>query len=132
MAFRGTALIITSIERDGKRSDYRAAWTKPVCLLVNEGSKSGKEVLARYFRKARRGHIIGSRTAGAVMAGRPFVMADGSLLYVAVSDGLIDGERPEGNGVVPDLEVPFRLEYAQGNDPQRQRAFEEMTKTVQR
>lgn len=130
--FVAPPVTITSIGRDGKRSEYRAAWTKPVCLLVNDGSKSGKEVLARYFRKARRGQIIGSRTAGAVMAGRPFVMADGSVLYLAVGDGLIDGERPEGNPVVPDVEVPFRPEYSEGNDPQRQRAIEEMIKAIPR
>ena len=122
--FVAPPLTITSIARDGKRTEYQTAWTMPVCLLVNEGSKSGKEVFARYFRKARRGKIVGSRTAGAVIAGRPFVMADGSLLYLAVSDGLLDGERPEGHGVAPDVEVPFALEYAAGADPQKEQALE--------
>lgn len=126
--FVAPPLTMTSIARDGKRTDYRTAWTKPVCLLVNEGSKSGKEVFARYFQKAHRGPIVGSRTAGAVMAGRPFVMADGSLLYLAISDGLLDGERPEGNGVVPDIEVPFAPEYAAGADPQKERALEVASK----
>lgn len=117
--FVAPPLTMTSIGRDGKRTDYQTGWTKPVCLLVNEGSKSGKEVLAYYFRKARRGMIVGSRTAGAVMAGRPFVMSDGSLLYLAVNDGLLDGKRPEGNGVVPDVEVPFSIPYAEGADPQK-------------
>lgn len=110
----------------------RRAWTRPVCLLVNEGSKSGKELLAYYFRKAHRGLIVGSRTAGAVMAGRPFVMADGNLLYVAVNDGLVDGKRPEGNGVVPDLEVPFRVEYAEGSDPQKASAISAIVKEARR
>lgn len=128
--FVAPPLTMTSIARDGKRTDFQTAWTKPVCLLVNEGSKSGKEVLAYYFRKARRGPIIGSRTAGAVMAGRPFVMADGSLLYVAVSDGLLDGKRPEGNPVVPDVEVPFKLEYANGSDPQKIAAIDAIVKAA--
>lgn len=130
--FVAPPLIITSIARDGKRSDYQTAWTKPVCLVVNEGSKSGKEVFAYYFRKARRGPIIGSRTAGAVMAGSPFVMADGSLLYLAVSDGLLDGKRPEGVPVVPDVEIPFKLEYAEGSDPQKTAAINTIVKTVRR
>ncbi len=103
-----------------------------MCLLVNEGTKSGKEVLAYYFRKARRGSIVGSRTAGAVMAGSPFVMADGSLLYLAVSDGLLDGKRPEGHPVVPDVEVPFKLEYAAGSDPQQAAAINVIVKAVRR
>lgn len=130
--FVAPPLTMTSIARDGTRSDYQTAWTKPVCLLVNEGSKSGKEVLAYYFRKAGRGLIVGSRTAGAVMAGRPFVMGDGSLLYVAANDGLLDGKRPEGNPVVPDVEVPFKLEYAAGNDPQKTAAINAIVKTARR
>lgn len=128
--FVAPPLTRTSIARDGTRSDYQTAWTKPVCLLVNEGSKSGKEVLAYYFRKARRGPIIGSRTAGAVMAGSPFVMGDGSLLYVAVNDGLLDGKRPEGNPLVPDVEVPFQLEYAAGQDSQKTSAIDAIVKAT--
>ncbi|MBA3881807.1 MAG: PDZ domain-containing protein [Chthoniobacterales bacterium] len=128
--FVAPPLTMTSIGRDGKRTDYRTGWSKPVCLLVNEGSKSGKEVLAYYFRKARRGMIVGSRTAGAVMAGRPFVMSDGSVLYLAVNDGLLDGTRPEGNPVVPDLEVPFPIPYAEGGDPQKTAAIAAIVKAV--
>ncbi len=123
-------MTITSITRDGKRTDYSAAWRKPVALLVNDGSWSGKEIFTYYFRKAHCGPIIGSRTAGAVMAGQPFVMKDGSLLYLAVGDGLVDGVRPEGHGIVPDVEVPFRIEYAGGADPQKERAIDEIVKAA--
>jgi C-terminal processing protease CtpA/Prc len=37
---------------------------------------------------------------------------------LAVSDVRVEGERLEGRGVVPDVEVPFRLPYAAGRDPQ--------------
>ena len=128
--FVAPQLTTTSIARNGKRSEFRAAWRKPVCLLVNDGTKSGKEILAYYFRKAHCGPIVGSPTAGAVMAGSPFVMADGSLLYLAVSDGLLDGKRPEGHPVVPDVEVPFKLEYAGGGDPQKIAAVDSIAKAV--
>jgi carboxyl-terminal processing protease len=110
--------------RGEKPQIHEEAWTKPVCLLVNEGAKSGKELLSYYFKKAHRGRIVGTRTAGAVLPGKPFVLSVGSLLYLAVGDGLIDGKRPEGEGVPPDEEVPFPVEYAEGNDPQKDRAIE--------
>jgi carboxyl-terminal processing protease len=46
------------------------------------------------------------------------------LLYLAVVDVLVDGERLEGKGVIPDIEVPSPLEYAQGKDPQLEKAVE--------
>jgi carboxyl-terminal processing protease len=33
-------------------------------------------------------------------------------------------QRLEGNGVTPDIIVPFSPEYAQGADPQKERAIE--------
>lgn len=117
----------TWIMRDGKRHVHEEAWTKPVCLLVNGDTRSGKEVLTYYFKKAHRGPVIGTHTAGAVLVGKPFVLSDGSVLYLAVGDGQIDGQRPEGHGVSPDVEVPFRLEYSDGADPQKERAVEIMS-----
>lgn len=99
------------------------AWTKPVCLLVDETTSSGKEMQTYYFKKFARGPVVGARTAGKVVAGKPFVLSDGSLLYLAVSEGTIDGVNLEGNGVQPDLVVPFDLEYANGSDPQKERAI---------
>lgn len=116
--------------RDGKRHVHDEAWTKPVCLLVNEGTRSGKELLAYYFKKTHRGVVVGTRTAGAVVPGKPFVLKDGSLLFLAVGDGLIDGKRLEGHGVIPDVEVPFALEYSEGKDPQRERAVEIISRAV--
>jgi carboxyl-terminal processing protease len=122
--FVAPPMATTWVMRDGKRHMHEEAWTKPVCFLVNESTKSGKELLTYYFRKAQRGTIVGTRTAGAVLVGQPFVLSDGSLLYLAVADGLIDGKRLEGNGIIPDVEVPFTIEYSGGRDPQKERAIE--------
>jgi len=99
-------------------------------MLVNRGSRSGKEILAYGFRKYNVGQIVGSTTAGAVVAGSPFVMKDGSLLYLAVADVYVDGKRLEGEGVIPDIAVPFPIPYAQGNDPQKERAIETVLKKI--
>jgi carboxyl-terminal processing protease len=115
---------ITSVFRDGVKRQRNYQWQKPVVMLVNRGSRSGKEILAYGFRKYNVGQIVGSTTAGAVVAGSPFVMKDGSLLYLAVADVYVDGKRLEGEGVIPDIAVPFPIPYAQGNDPQKERAIE--------
>jgi carboxyl-terminal processing protease len=93
-------------------------------MLVNKGSRSGKEILAYGFKKYGIGKVVGTKTAGAVVGGSPFLLEDGNLLYLAVVDVLVDGERLEGKGVIPDIEVPSPLEYAQGKDPQLEKAVE--------
>lgn len=112
------------INREGEQRIISTQWQKPVVMLVNEGSRSGKEMLAYAFRKYEVGQIVGSKTAGAVLGGRAYIMDDGSLLYVAVVDVLVDGTRLEGVGITPDVEVPFSVAYAQGADPQKEQAIE--------
>ncbi len=116
--------VLTRIPRDGIKRNLDYQWRKPVVMLVNNGSRSGKEILAYGFKKYGLGKVLGTKTAGAVVGGSPFLLNDGNLLYLAVVDVLVDGERLEGKGVIPDIEVPFPLEYAQGKDPQLERAIE--------
>ena len=120
--------VLTRIGRDGIKRDLDFQWRKPVVMLVNNGSRSGKEILAYGFKKYKLGTLIGTKTAGAVVGGSPFLLEDGNLLYLAVIDVLVDGERLEGKGVIPDLEVPFTLEYAQGKDPQLEKSVEVLLK----
>jgi carboxyl-terminal processing protease len=121
---------ITSIFRDGVARESQSTWQKPVVMLVNRGSRSGKEILAYGFRKYGVGKIVGSKTAGAVVAGRPYIMPDGSLLYLAVADVLVDGERLEGRGIVPDVRVPVTIPYAEGIDLQKERAVETVVEAI--
>ena len=124
-------LSVTNIPRGGTRNTYHSQWQKPVVMLVNEGSRSAKELLAFGFQQFGIGSVVGEKTAGAVVAGRPFLMQDGSLLYVAVADVYVSGnQRLEGNGVTPDIVVPFSPEYAQGEDPQKERAIETVLEAV--
>jgi carboxyl-terminal processing protease len=115
---------LTRIDRAGRRSVFRSAWRRPLVVLIDGGSRSGKELVARALQRSRRAVLVGERTAGAVLAGRPFLLRDGSLLFLAVSDIEIDGERLEGIGVTPDLAVAAELPYAEGRDPQLERALD--------
>ena len=121
---------MTLTERDGDRDVVNGRWRKPVVLLINGGTRSGKEVLAHGFKKYALGHVVGTRSAGALLAGRAYLMSDGSLLLLAVADVSVDGERLEGRGVTPTVTVPFDIRYAQGSDPQLARAIELLTQPV--
>ena len=73
---------------------------------------------------------MGITTAGAVVGGRPFLLSDGSHLYLAVQDVLVDGERLEGVGVTPDVEVEFSIPYANGADPQLEKALDVLLEEI--
>ncbi len=128
--FTGQGPSVTSIARNGSRITYDAQWKKPVVMLINEGSRSSKEIIAYGFQQYKIGSVIGTKTLGAVVAGRPFIMQDGTLLYVAVTNVFVNGTRLEGKGVTPDITVPFTLEYAQGADPQKEKAIEVVLRDV--
>ena len=128
--FTGESPDIMSVGREGQPNRVDYDWNKPVVALVNEGTRSAKEILAFGFQNYNIGSVIGSKTAGAVVGGRPFLLSDGSLLYVAVVDVYVDGERLEGQGVTPDISVPFSLEYAEGDDPQKEQAIETVLETI--
>jgi carboxyl-terminal processing protease len=119
--------LLERIYRDGKRGPFDTQIRKPAVLLVNEGTRSGKETIAYGTKKLRLARLVGQRTAGAVVAGGPICLSDGSLLMLAQSEGRVDGERLEGVGVAPDIEVPFDFRYAAGNDPQLARALDLLT-----
>lgn len=117
---------LTSFGRDQQESAYKTQWRKPVALLINSGSRSGKEVLAFGFRKYGIGPVVGERTGGAVSAGTAIPISDNSLLYLCVSGVRVDGEVLEGIGVAPDHEVIWPLPYASAEDPQLQKALDLM------
>jgi carboxyl-terminal processing protease len=121
------------IGRDGKTTTIHRQWRKPVVLLVDGGTRSGKEVLAHAFKTRGIGKIVGTRTAGAVMGGKPFLLSDGSLLIVAVSDVRVDGVRLEGVGGGPDVVVERGDIRAQGaTDPQLDRAVDVLSEELKR
>jgi carboxyl-terminal processing protease len=112
------------VDREGKRTVFQSAWRKPLVVLVDGGSRSGKEAVARALQRHGRAALVGERTAGAVLAGQPFLLSDNSLIFLAVQDVLVDGERLEGSGVTPDVTVAADLPYAEGRDPQLERALD--------
>ncbi|MHC4455732.1 MAG: S41 family peptidase [Planctomycetota bacterium] len=104
---------------------------RPVIVLTNGGSRSGKELLSYYFKKTKRGLLIGERTAGYVCGGSYKRISEESMLLYGASMLIVDGKRLEGIGVEPDIEVPFDIRFAAGKDIQLERAMDEMVKLIE-
>ncbi len=126
--FNPVAPNLTHTRRDGAVTSVDTTWRKPVALLIDHGSRSGKEMFAYAFKKHHIGLLVGEPTAGAVLGGTPRPLSDGSLLFIAVTDVTVDGVRLEGIGVTPDIEVPRNLPYSAGHDPQLDAAVEALSK----
>jgi carboxyl-terminal processing protease len=122
--FTETPAQLQMITRKGDIIRWDQYWRKPLYLLIDGGTRSGKEVVAYSIKKHGLGVLVGERTAGAVVGGRSFLLQDGSLLYLAVADVTVDGERLEGVGVEPDVHVQGVLQYAGGADPQLEAAID--------
>lgn len=105
------------VDRDGKRNLSNMRWHKPLVAIIDQGTRSGLEVYA-YALKAKGIPLVGTRTAGALLGARGYLLPDDSLLEIPVAGVELDGKVLEGKGVEPDVAVPFDLRYAAGRDPQ--------------
>jgi carboxyl-terminal processing protease len=123
-------ITVESIYRN-RTEKFITGCNKPVVVLINGGSRSGKELLAYYFKKTGRGVLIGERTAGFVTGGNKRHISKDSFLYYGACMKVIDGKRLEGIGVEPDIKVPFDIRFAAGKDIQLERAKDEMVKLIE-
>lgn len=82
---------------------------KPLIVLINEGSRSAKEVAAYVLKKSKRATLVGRTTAGHVLGTSPMRLNEWAMLEIPMVEVMTDGTRLEGKGVAPDVEVP--LEY---------------------
>ncbi|MFH0945165.1 MAG: S41 family peptidase [Planctomycetota bacterium] len=91
-------------------------WDRPVVILIDERSRSAKEILAYRVRQTGAAILVGQRTEGAVLGAVFHALPDGSYLElagVAVPEG---GVSLEGVGVMPHHEVDLVVPYARGKD----------------
>ncbi len=127
--FNSRAPTMQVTDRNGDTGTVDVKWRKPVAMLINGGTRSGKEVLAYGFKEYRLGELVGVRTEGAVLAATAFLIGDSGLLLLAVEDVRVDGQRLEGVGVAPTIEVPFDPRFAAGSDPQLDRAVQILSRS---
>ncbi len=105
------ATVSTCDERTRITADAQAnpdAWAGPLAVIINGGTRSGKESLAYQFRKTGRATLFGSTTWGAFTGGLgAFAERDVNyLLFLAVSEMRLDDTIIEGVGIDPDVPVP--------------------------
>lgn len=98
----------------------------PKVFLIDDGVRSGKEMLAAMVRKEKLGTLVGSRTAGGFLGAVPVRLLDERYFLLIAAYGGIPLDLPtiEGVGVQPDVRVaPCRMRCAP-RDPQLEKALE--------
>jgi len=123
--------------RDGQDWSWpEIANSGPKAMLINGWSGSGGDCFPFYFKKARLGPLIGTRTWGGLIGitGCPGLIDGGSItvptfgIYSTKGKWII-----EGHGVDPDIDVvddPSAM--AKGGDPQLERAINEVLKALEK
>ena len=109
------------VDHDGDAHYVYTGFHKLVVAIIDEGTRSSMEILAYSLQRAGI-PLVGTATAGDVLAATAYALPDKSLLELAVQDVIVDGKRLEGRPIAPDVAVPFDVRYAAGADPQMDRA----------
>ncbi len=98
----------------------------PKAMLINMYAGSGGDALPWYFRDAKLGPLVGTRTWGGLVGiyDYPDLMDGGSVTAPRVAFYNRDGEWDvENHGVAPDYEVEITpKEWVSGHDPQLEKA----------
>jgi len=102
-------------------------YDKPLVVLVNEGTRSARELLAYVFQRSKRALIVGQHTAGAVLGTFPLRLNDWAIIEMPRAEMLIDGESLEKVGVEPDFVVPKEFD-ADGDDLCLAKAIDTLTR----
>lgn len=92
------------------KSRGKDAFAGKVVVLIDSGSASASEVFSRVIQLEKRGHVIGDRSAGAVMESRYYgrqIGLDTVVFFgtsVTIADLIMaDGDSLEKKGVTPDI-----------------------------
>ena len=97
-------------------------------MLVNEHSASAAEMVAAFGSEYKFATLVGTRTAGRLVAMGAFKVGFGYRLVMPVAQYFTWlGTNLEGRGQMPDVEVPFSPEASwHGTDSQLERALNEV------
>ncbi|MGB9505454.1 MAG: S41 family peptidase [Candidatus Acidiferrum sp.] len=113
------------------QSRAKDVYAGKIVVLIDSGSASAAELLARVMQLENRGTVVGDRSAGAVMEARRYNESEagntGSIFYgFSITEANLimkDGKSLEHTGVVPDeIILPTGRDLADGKDPALVRA----------
>ncbi len=124
---RGVILIERTKEGEEvfRSRDGGPAESIPLVVLVNGGSASASEIVAGAIQDRGRGILIGEPTVGKGSVQRPYRLRDGSELRVTIAHWFTPNDRAiSGEGLTPDIEVPWPENVGPDEDPQLDRAVE--------
>ena len=110
----------------GARPRGRAQpWKKPVVFLIDDRTRSAKELLAWALRNEELGPLVGEKTEGAVLGAGFMPLPGGLYLEIGMIEvPVADGSSLEGVGVEPTLAVRQAGAYAGGRDPILEKGIE--------
>lgn len=105
-------------------------YKKPLAILVNEGSFSCAELFPAAMQDAGAAKIFGSPTLGKCLPSQFLVLPSGFRLQTVFGDHIrITGQRVEGIGVTPDVQVKLDLQQlCHGKDSVTEAAREYLIK----
>ena len=107
----------------------------PKVMIINESAGSGGDALPYYFRVARLGPLVGTRTWGGLVGtiGDPAPIDNGGITAPDLAFYDLQGKwAVENEGIAPDIEVENTpADVIRGHDPQLERAVSEALKLLE-
>lgn len=113
--------IVSTVNRQGKqdieKSNHHALTTKPLVVLVNDGSASASEILSGALQDNKRAVLVGEKTFGKGLVQSVRSLGDGSGLAVTIAKYYTPSGRDINHaGIAPDVVLKLTT-------PQKQSLF---------
>jgi carboxyl-terminal processing protease len=115
---RGQLVVTTKGRLRNQNMEFRARSDglvngMPLVVLINEGSASASEIVAGAIQDDRHGIILGTKSHGKASVQTIFPLKDGSALRLTTSKYFTPlGRSIHGQGILPDVDVPFEEPHA--------------------
>ncbi|MDD5593373.1 MAG: S41 family peptidase [Candidatus Margulisbacteria bacterium] len=138
--------IVQTVDREGRKeqieSTGRVLWTKPVVMLINEGSASASEILAGALRDHKVATLVGMHSFGKASVQNVRQLNDGSAVLLTIAKYLTpDGEYINKKGISAEVEVRLPTREAEtvleqdlpeeAQDVQLQKAIQVLKEKIQ-
>lgn len=101
------------------------AYRRPIAILVNARTRGGPELLAHELGKLERIVNMGDPTPGRI-GSYELNSSTNTAEYQPARETLIDGEKFENNGLIPEMTIEFPVTDSRRDDPQFEAAFSQL------